>query len=87
MSKQNLELLDLGDRVLSLGFVHARAGGVELEEEFAQLNTLREGLVAHSQSLMGPMKWEEGLRSAGLDPAVIALPKQRNQRQAVRSKE
>jgi hypothetical protein len=67
-------ILDLGDRVLNLGFQHARgqASGVALDGEFAQLNTLREGLVMREQAWF---RWEEGLRAAGLDPDAIALPK------------
>ena len=65
--------LDLGDRVLALGFQHAhgRASGVQLEQEFAQLVTLREGLVARDQAWF---RWEDGLRAAGLDPDSLALP-------------
>ena len=68
-------ILDLGDRMLSLGFfrAQARASGVRLEHEFAQLVTLREGLVARDGPT-GPMPWEDGLRAAGLDPDAIALP-------------
>jgi hypothetical protein len=67
-------ILDLGDRVLNLGFQHARgqASGVPLDGEFAQLLTLREGLVMREQAWF---RWEEGLRAAGLDPDAIALPK------------
>jgi ketosteroid isomerase-like protein len=67
-------ILDLGDRALGLGFyrAHARASGVQLGGEIAQLVTPRNGLVARDQSWYG---WEEGLRAAGLDPDVIALPK------------
>jgi hypothetical protein len=67
-------ILDLGDRLLNLGFQHARgrASGVPLDGEFAQLNTLREGLVMREQAWF---RWEEGLRAAGLDPDAIALPK------------
>jgi ketosteroid isomerase-like protein len=66
-------ILDLGDRVLFLGFnrSRARASEVQLEAEFAQLVTLREGLGAHDQAFFS---WEEGLRAAGLDPDAIALP-------------
>ena len=66
-------LLDLGDRVLSLGFNRslARGSGVRLEEEYAQLVTGRDGLVAHHQAFFS---WEEALRAAGLDSDAIALP-------------
>jgi hypothetical protein len=67
-------VLDLGDRVLFLGFnrMCARTSGVQLEQEFAQLVTVREGLVTHDEVWF---RWEEGLRAAGLDPDAIALPK------------
>jgi uncharacterized protein len=66
-------LLDLGDRVLVLGFLRIRgkASGVELEQEYAQLITVREGLVAHDQNFYS---WKEGLRAGGLDPDAITLP-------------
>jgi ketosteroid isomerase-like protein len=69
-------ILDLGDRVLCLGFQHARghASGVQLEQENAQLVTVREGLVTRDVHFF---TWEEGLRAAGLDPDAIALPKRR----------
>jgi ketosteroid isomerase-like protein len=67
-------ILDLGDRLLCLGFFRGRgqASGVQLEQEYAQLLTLREGLVTRDE---GWFRWEEGLRAAGLDPDAIALPK------------
>lgn len=67
-------ILDLGDRVLNLGFFRARgqASGVQLEQEYAQLVTVREGLVTRDE---GWFSWEEGLQAAGLDPNAIALPK------------
>jgi hypothetical protein len=66
-------IVDLGDRVLNLGFMHAqgRASGVKLDREVAQLVTLRDGLITREQLLFG---WEEGLRAAGLDPDAVALP-------------
>jgi ketosteroid isomerase-like protein len=66
-------IVDLGDRVLFLGLnrSHARASGVQLEEEFAQLVTVREGLAAHDQAFFS---WEKGCRAAGLDPRAIPLP-------------
>jgi hypothetical protein len=66
-------MLDLGDRVLNLGFWHtqARASGVQLDQEFAQLSTMRDGLVFRDQIFFS---WEEGLRAAGLEPDAIALP-------------
>jgi ketosteroid isomerase-like protein len=65
-------ILDLGDRVLPLGFwrAQASASGVPLEQEFAQLGTVRDGLIVRDQAFFS---WEEGLRAAGLDPDAIAL--------------
>jgi hypothetical protein len=65
--------LDLGDRVLLLGFNRSRArgSGVTLEEEFAELNTARGGLVTRHQAFFS---WDEGLRAAGLDPAAVDVP-------------
>lgn len=67
-------MLDLGDRVLTLGFVHAegRASGVMLDQELGQLATLRDGLVKRDQTFFS---WDEGLRAAGLDPDAITLPR------------
>jgi ketosteroid isomerase-like protein len=66
-------MLDLGDRVLNLGFwrSQARASTVPLEQELAQLVTLRDGLATRDQNFFS---WEEGLRAAGLEPDAIALP-------------
>ena len=66
-------ILDLGDRVLNLGFwrTQARASGVPLEQEISQLVAVRNGLIMHDQTFLS---WEEGLRTAGLDPNAIALP-------------
>ena len=66
-------VIDLGDRLLSLGFNHSRArgSGVKLDVEFAQLATAPDGLVTHQQSFFS---WDEGLRAAGLDPDAVALP-------------
>ncbi len=66
-------VLDIGDRLLMLGFFHARgrASGVEINEEYAQLLTLQDGFVTRDQSWLG---WEEALRTAGLDPAKFRLP-------------
>jgi ketosteroid isomerase-like protein len=65
-------VLDLGDRVLPLGFFRAQASasGVPLEQEFAQLGTVRNGLIVRDQTFFS---WEEGLRAAGLDPDAIPL--------------
>jgi ketosteroid isomerase-like protein len=66
-------MVDLGDRVLSLGFWHARAraSAVQLEQEYSQLVTVRGGLITRDQSFFS---WEEGLRAAGLDQDAIPLP-------------
>jgi ketosteroid isomerase-like protein len=66
-------MLDLGDRLLNLGFwrTEARASGVRLETELAQVVTIRDGLVTRDQNFFS---WEEGLRAAGLDPDAIPLP-------------
>jgi ketosteroid isomerase-like protein len=76
--------LDLGDRVLLLGFNRSRArgSGVTLEEEFAELNTARDGLVARHQAFFS---WDEGLRAAGLDPAVLDVPARGTRQAAVGS--
>jgi ketosteroid isomerase-like protein len=67
-------LLDLGERLLNLGFwhTHARASGIPLVQELAQLVTLRDGLVVRDQTFLS---WDEGMQAAGLDPDAIALPK------------
>jgi ketosteroid isomerase-like protein len=77
-------ILDLGDRGLALGFfrAQARASGVPLEGEIAQLITPREGLIARDQSWYA---WEEGLRAAGLDPEAIALSSRRKAGQVTSS--
>jgi ketosteroid isomerase-like protein len=61
--------LDLGDRVLALGSFRgkARASGVEWGQPFAQLVTLKRGLVVRDRFFYS---WEQGLRAAGLDPDV-----------------
>jgi hypothetical protein len=78
-----LYMLDLGDRLLNLGLWHtqARASGVSLDQELAQLLTVRDGLVIRDQ---GFFSWDEGLRAAGLSPDAIALPK-RGEREQVAS--
>jgi ketosteroid isomerase-like protein len=75
-SSWNIEpayLVDLGDQVITLGFLRARAraSGLELEGEFAQQLTVRDGLIEREQSWS---TWEEALRAAGLDQDQIALP-------------
>ena len=76
--------VDLGDRGVGLGFVrsHARASGVRLEQEFAQLVTMRAGLITFDQAFFS---WDEGLRALGLDPDAIALGSRARTDQAVRS--
>jgi ketosteroid isomerase-like protein len=67
-------ILDLRDRVVALGIWHNRASasGVSLEQEFAQVATLRNGLITRDQ---GFFSWEEALRAAGVEhePQVQAL--------------
>jgi len=67
-------MLDMGARVLNLGIWHTRgrASDVQLEQEIAQLVTVRAGLAMRDQTFFS---WEEGLRAAGLDPAAISLPR------------
>jgi hypothetical protein len=67
-----LYVLDLGDRLLNLGLWHirGRASGLPLEQELAQLVTLRNGLVIRDQNFNS---WKEGLRAAGLEPDAITL--------------
>jgi ketosteroid isomerase-like protein len=57
--------LDMGDRVLALGSFRgkARASGVEWEQEFSQLVTVKRGLVVRDRFFYS---WEQGLRAAGL---------------------
>ena len=48
------------------------AGSVlQLDEELAQLVTVRGGLVVRDQTFMS---WDEGLRAAGLEADAINLP-------------
>ncbi len=77
-------ILDLGDRVLNLGFFRlpGSASGLEFEREFAQLSTPRGGLVARDQYFFG---WDKGLRAAGLDPDAVALPSRAKAGQAASS--
>ena len=66
-------IIDLGDRALFLGFNRSRArgSGVQLDEEYAQLVTLPNGVVTHFQAFFS---WERCLRAASLDPAALSLP-------------
>ena len=58
-------LEDLGDQVLVLGTFHGRGrgSGVEVARESAWLQTLSNGLIAHTRTFAS---WEEGLLAAGL---------------------
>ena len=62
-----LRALDFGNRVLALGSFrgNARASGVEWEQPFSQLVTLKSGLVARDRFFFS---WEQGLRTVGLEP-------------------
>jgi ketosteroid isomerase-like protein len=68
-------VLDMGGEQF-LGLAHVRLpgtrSGVRLETEFAQLATMRDGLVVRDQQFMS---WEKGLRAAGLEPASLVLPR------------
>lgn len=66
-------VLDLGDRVLGLGLLrtHARASGLQLEEQVAQLLTVSKGLITQQHTVYS---WEDGMRAVGLDLDAIALP-------------
>jgi ketosteroid isomerase-like protein len=57
--------MDFGDRVLTLGSFRGRArvSGVEWQQPFSQLVTLRNGLVVRDRFFYS---WEQGLRAAGL---------------------
>jgi ketosteroid isomerase-like protein len=81
-----VHILDLGDHLLHLGSwrVQARASGVPLEQELAQLITLRDGLVIRDQNFFS---WEEGLRAAGLEPDAVALPSRTKAAEAASSVE
>jgi ketosteroid isomerase-like protein len=66
-------VLDMGDRFIVLGHLRlpGNVSGLELDSEFAQLLTVRDGLCAREQEFMS---WDKALRAAGLDPDAIALP-------------
>jgi ketosteroid isomerase-like protein len=66
-------LVDLGDRLLIVGSwrSEARGSGALLEQEYAQLITIRDGLVVRDQNFFS---WDEGLRAAELDRDALALP-------------
>lgn len=65
-------VLDMGDRVIALGRFRlpGNVSGLDLESEFAQLVTLRDGLVAREQDFMA---WDKGLLAAGLDPDAVRI--------------
>ena len=67
-----LYVVDLGERLLNLGLWHSRgrASGVPLDQELAQLATVRNGLVVRDQTFWS---WEEGMRAAGLEQNAIDL--------------
>jgi ketosteroid isomerase-like protein len=75
-------IVDLGERLLFFGFnrSRARASGVTLEQEYAQLVRVGDGLTTHFQNFFS---WEEALQAAGLDPAAITLPVPGRRGQAV----
>jgi ketosteroid isomerase-like protein len=77
-------VLDLGDRVVVLGVFRmpGTASGLQFEREWAQLMTVRDGLVVRDQGFFG---WDKGLRAAGLDPDAIALPSREKVGQGSRS--
>jgi ketosteroid isomerase-like protein len=77
-------ILDLGTRVVTLGTVRlpGTASGLEFESEYAQLLTVRGGLVACEQEFLS---WDKGLLAAGLDRAVIDVPSRRKAGQSASS--
>lgn len=64
-----LVMIDMGNRLLGLGRFKARGltSGIDVNEEYAQLITLRPGtgMVMHEHDFVD---WENGLLAAGLDP-------------------
>jgi uncharacterized protein len=60
------EVRDLGDSVLWLGRVHMKGGAsqLELDQEFANLFLLRDGLIGRCTAFLS---WAEALQAAGLD--------------------
>jgi ketosteroid isomerase-like protein len=77
-------VLDMGDRFLALAHVRlpGTTSGVELETEFAQLVTVRDGLITRDQEFRA---WDKGLRAAGLDPNALPLPSRGKTRVANRA--
>ncbi len=66
-------VVDLGESLIVLGAsrVHGRGSGIELETQVAQLLTLEGGLVVSERDFF---RWDDALRAAALDPAVLNLP-------------
>jgi hypothetical protein len=66
-----IALVELDDRLLGLGRFTARgrASGIEVDVEYAQLITLRAGMVIHEHDFVD---WDQALRAACLDPADFA---------------
>jgi hypothetical protein len=66
-------VIDMGDSLLGLGRFKARGltSGVEINEEYAQLITLRAGtgMVMHEHDFIN---WKRGLLAAGLEPERFA---------------
>ncbi|MGZ8667231.1 MAG: nuclear transport factor 2 family protein [Solirubrobacterales bacterium] len=60
------EVRDVGDSVLWLGQVHMKGGAshLELDQQFANLFLLSDGLIARSTAFLS---WSEALQAAGLD--------------------
>jgi len=64
--------VDLGDSLVVLGAnrVYVRGSSIAMETETAQLLTLERGLVTRERDFFS---WDDALRAAGLDPAVLGL--------------
>jgi hypothetical protein len=66
-------MIDMGNRLLGLGRFKARGltSGIEIDEEYAQFITLRDGTgtVLHEHDFID---WELGLLAAGLEPSSFA---------------
>jgi hypothetical protein len=66
-------VVDLGKSLIVLGAtrVHGQGSGIELETQVAQLLILEGGLVVRERDFF---RWDDALRAAALDPAVLNLP-------------
>jgi len=66
-------VVDLDESLIVLGAsrVHGQGSGIELETQVAQLLTLEGGLVVSERDFF---RWDEALRAAAVDPAVLDLP-------------